>query len=410
MRTIGQCVKPALMVLTVGLAIAVQASAEEGPRYRADGPDAERYGRDDGYPMCTGLTYIDDWRCRVGAFSNFGKLFPSRVVRAPATASPLKRAATEPAIRYQLEGKTYTLDDYLNTRPITGLLVARDDTILIERYQYGRNDKHLMTSFSMAKSIIGLLVGLAIDRGAIKSIDDTAETYVPGLNGTEYGRTPIKALLQMASGVAFNENYADRSADIYTLARLTLEQDPAGTLEAVKRFNTRRYPPGEKFSYSSADSSVLGLVVAGATGRRIADLASEWLWQPLGAESDANWNVDATGQEITYAYYNAVLRDWARLGLMLANKGNWSGTSVVPESWLAVAATRQPNAPSPTYGYQFWISPVDPVRFSLRGLRGQWVVVDPRSRTVLVQTSLDTNEHADMQLAALWLGVLAEMR
>jgi CubicO group peptidase (beta-lactamase class C family) len=403
---IRHLLRPALAALFAGAVVTSQANAQDGPRFRADGPDAELYGLSRGYPMCVGLAYIDDKGCRVGAFSNYGTLFPSRVIGAPAKASPLQRAAKEPAIAYLFAGKSFTLDEYLNRRPTTGFLIARDDTILVERYQYARNDKHLMTSFSMAKSIIGLLVGLAIERNAIRSIDDTADAYVPELKGTEYGRTPIKALLQMASGVEFNENYADRSSDIYILARLTLEQDPAGTLNAVKRFNTRKHPPGEVFSYSSAESSVLGLVVSRATGRTIADLASEWLWKPLGAESDANWNIDATGQEITYAYYNAALRDWGRLGLMLAHKGTWAGNSIVPEQWLAAATSRQPTWP--TYGYQIWLSPINNDRFYLWGLRGQFVLVDPKSRTTLVQTSLDSNQTTVEEISALWLAVLGQ--
>jgi CubicO group peptidase (beta-lactamase class C family) len=160
------------------------------------------------------------------------------------------------------------------------------------------------------------------------------------------------------------------------------------------------------FSYSSAESSVLGLVVSRATGRTIADLASEWLWKPLGAESDANWNIDATGQEITYAYYNAALRDWGRLGLMLAHKGTWAGNSIVPEQWLAAATSRQPTWP--TYGYQIWLSPINNDRFYLWGLRGQFVLVDPKSRTTLVQTSLDSNQTTVEEISALWLAVLGQ--
>jgi CubicO group peptidase (beta-lactamase class C family) len=142
---------------------------------------------------------------------------------------------------------------------VTGLLIAKGDSILVERYQYGRTDTHRLTSFSMAKTIIGLLIGIAVKEGAIGSIDDPAEVYVPGLKGTEYGRTPIKALLQMASGVSFREVYIDVGSDIYTLARDTLEQGPGGSLPAVKRFNTRHAQPGERLSYSSAESLVLGL-------------------------------------------------------------------------------------------------------------------------------------------------------
>src|SRR5262249_32442003 len=148
---IGKLTRPVLVVLYAGAVVASQANAQDGPRFRADGPDAELYGLTRGYPMCVGLAYIDDKGCRVGAFSTYGPLFPARRIGAPAKASPLRRAAKEPTIAYQFEGKSLTLDDYLNRRPISGFLIARDDTILVERYQYGRNDRHLMTSFSMAK-------------------------------------------------------------------------------------------------------------------------------------------------------------------------------------------------------------------------------------------------------------------
>jgi CubicO group peptidase (beta-lactamase class C family) len=304
-----------------------------------------------------------------------------------------------------------TLDDYLNRHPITGLLIAKGDTILVERYQYGRRDSDRFTSFSVAKTIVGLLIGIAVKDGAIRSIDDHAEIYVPELSGTEYGRTSIKALLQMASGVAFSEDYANTSSDIYTLARLTLEQDPGGSLAAVKRFDKRRAEPGAHFSYSSADTVVLGLILAAATGRTISDYASEKLWQPLGAEADATWNIDATGQEITFAYVNAVLRDWARLGLMLANRGAWLGKSIVPDDWLTASATNpmQTNTPLLKYGYQVWLS-ADTKRFLLQGLRGQFIYVDPETKLVLVQTALSSSDFEVSEFVSLWVAVRAQLR
>jgi CubicO group peptidase (beta-lactamase class C family) len=379
------------------------SNTDAGPKFRPDGPDADAYGRKEGYPSCTGLTYIRDLRCRVGAFSNFGTLFPSRAIRASTTASPLTRSAGEPQITYMFEGRTLMLQDYLDRHPITGFLIAKGDSILIERYQYGRKDTDRLTSFSMAKTIVGLLIGIALKEGALRSIDDLAEAYVPGLKDSEYGRTPIKALLQMASGVAFNEDYLDSSSDIYTLARFTLEQDPAGGLTAVRRFNTRRAPPSQVFSYSSAESEVLGLVLAAATGRSVSAYASEKLWQPLGAEADAAWNIDATGQEVTFAYFNAVLRDWARLGLMLAHQGTWSGKAIVPKEWVLTSTTPQPDSPSPTYGYHVWLA--EGGRFSLRGLRGQFVLVDPASKLVLVQTALSSPDI--IELTVLWKAVRA---
>ena len=389
---------------------AAPASQGAGPRFRADGPDADAFGRKEGYPSCKGIAYVDETRCRVGALSRYDTLFPARTITAPKQSIPLARAASEPVIRYGFAGLELTLDDYLNRQPVTGLLIAKDNTILVERYQYGRTDTDRLTSFSMAKSVVALLIGIALKEGAIRSVDDLAETYVPGLKDTEYGRTPIKALLLMASGVAFSEDYASRSSDINKLARLTLE-DPADSLAAVKQFNTRRSPPGARFSYSSAETVVLGLVLAAATKRTVSDYAAEKLWQPLGAEADATWIIDATGQEVTFAYVNAVLRDWARLGLMLANRGNWQGKTVVPEDWLTASAANALPTGSPLakYGYQIWYS-ADTRRFSLRGLRGQYVLVDPDLKLVLVQTALSGGQPEFVELFALWNALRAQVQ
>jgi len=402
-----------LLQLVAGSAAAQTGAAPHsaGPHFRPDGPNADAFGRNEGYPSCKGIAYVNEIRCRVGALSRFDALFPARIIAAPKQSAKLARAATEPTIRYAFADLSLTLDDYLNRHAVTGLLVARDDTILLEHYQYGRTDSDRLTSFSMAKTIVALLIGAALQEGAIRSVDDLAETYVPGLKNTEYGRTPIRALLLMSSGVDFSEDYANASSDIYTLAHLTLEQDPGGSLAAVKRFNTRRSAPGTRFSYSSAETVVLGLVLAAATRRTVSDYASEKLWQPLGAEADASWNIDATGQEITFAYFNAVLRDWARLGLMLAHRGNWLGTTVVAEDWLAASATDavQTLSPQVKYGYQTWFSQ-DTTRFSLRGLRGQRILVDPAMQLILVQTALEESDSAFGELFALWMALREQLR
>jgi CubicO group peptidase (beta-lactamase class C family) len=210
-------------------AFAQEASAVQGagPRFRDDGPNADAFGRNEGYPTCEGIAYIDNTRCRVGAFSRYDTLFPARIIPALKQPVQLARAASELVLRYGFAGLDLTLDDYLNRQPVTGLLIAKDNAILVERYQYGRTDADRLTSFSMAKSVVALLIGIAVNEGAIRSIDDPAETYVSGLKDTEYGRTPIKALLLIASGVAFSEDYANRASDINRLARLTLGQDPS---------------------------------------------------------------------------------------------------------------------------------------------------------------------------------------
>ena len=391
---------------------AAPVAGEAGPRLRPDGPQADAFGQGEGYPSCRGFAYVREQRCRIGALSHFDALFPARTIRAPRAPSRLGRAPGEPAIRYRHGGEALTLDQYLNKYPVTGFLIAKNDSILVERYQYGRTDKHRFTSFSMAKTIVGLLVGIAVQERGIRSIDDPAEAYVPELKGTEYGRTSIKALLQMSSGVVFREVYTDMSSDIAKLAFATLGQEPGGGLAAVKRFSERHAEPGKRFSYSSAESMVLGLVLAGATHRTVSDYASEKLWQPLGAEADASWSIDATGQEITYANFSAVLRDWARLGLMLAHDGTWAGTPIVPRQWLLASTTSTSNSPSPGYGYHVWLLLGSERSFALRGLRGQFVLVNPQSKLVLVQTAAraGSDPFADQELFALWSALESQFR
>jgi CubicO group peptidase (beta-lactamase class C family) len=395
------------------------AASEQGARFRADGRAADAYGSREGYPHCTGASYAREQRCRVGAFSNFDALFPARTIAASKTPIRLGRASTEPDIRYSFAGQTLTLDQYLDLHPITGFLIAKDDSILVERYQYGRTDKHRLTSFSMAKTITALLIGIATHEGAIRSVDDLAQAYVAGLRGTEYGSTPIRSLLQMSSGVLFREEPTDGTSELVTLSRLTLGQDPAGTLGAVRRFNTRVAAPGQRFSYGSAQTAVLGLVLAAATRRSVSDYAHEKLWDSLGTEANATWIVDATGQELTYAYFNAVLRDWARLGLMLAHDGTWGGKSIVPRDWLLAGTTIAPgddhlrlSPPYSGYGYQTWLLAGAGRTFALVGYRGQFVLVDPQTKLVLVQTSARGGDEpaADRELFALWASVISRFR
>jgi CubicO group peptidase (beta-lactamase class C family) len=223
----------------------------------------------------------------------------------------------------------------------------------------------------------------------------------------------------MSSGVSFREVYTDPTSDIATLSRLTLGRDPGGSLAAVKRFDTRTSPPGQRFSYSSAETVVLGLVLARATKTSVSNYARDKLWQPLGAEADASWVLDATGQEITYAYFNAVLRDWARLGLMLAHDGSWQGRSIVPREWVLAATTVARGDDHlrlgwlwPGYGYQTWIVQGPRRMFALRGYRGQLVLVDPETRLVLVQTAVrpGSDDAGDRELLALWHAAAAQLR
>ena len=170
--------------------------AESGPVFSDTGPDAEAYGASKGYPVPP-FEYPPGVRqdFMIGTYSHFDKVHPMRTVPKPATPSVLKRTAEEIVPVYHYDGRQKVIGDYLDTHPVTGLLIARGDTILFEHYRYARSDRDRLLSNSMAKTITALLVGIATSEGAIRSIDDTAATYVPELAGTEYGATPLRALV-----------------------------------------------------------------------------------------------------------------------------------------------------------------------------------------------------------------------
>ena len=229
----------------------------------------------------------------------------------------------------------------------------------------------------MVKSLMGMLIGIAIADGAIKSVDDTVETYVPGLKGTEYGATPLRALLHMSSGVEFGEE-KDGGRD---LDRLWIDMvrgtGSKGSVASIAQFNRRIAPPGTRFYYASIEPDVLGLVLHYALNRSASDYFQEKVWQPIGAEADARWLIDAEGFEVAHFAFNAVLRDYARLGRLLAHDGAWQGKQIIPAQWMIEATTTRPSdtylAPgrsSPSslgYGYLIWLLPGTRRQFALVG-------------------------------------------
>ena len=340
-------------------------------------------------------------------------------MRRAVTSSHLARADAEPALRYEFGGETHTLDDYLARHPATGLLVARGDTILIERYQYGRHDRHRFTSWSMAKTVTAMLVGIAISDGHIHTVDDPAAAYVPALRGTQYGGTSLRHLLQMSAGVRFVEQYTGRD-DVSRLAADTFQQAGPGGVAAVTPFNERVRPSGTMFSYASVETQVLGLVLRSAVGRPVADYLHEKIWAPMGAEADATWLIDRSGQEATFCCLNAVLRDYARVGLLLAQDGNWRGRQLIPAAWIEDAtrvapddAHLQPGIATGFfgYGYQVWIFPGARRMFALLGVRGQAIFVDPASRLVMVHTAVRKQpvDPGVREAVALWWSIVREL-
>jgi len=219
----------------------------------------------------------------------------------------------------------------------------------------------------------------------------------------------------MSSGVAFREVY-DGKDDIAQLGRDLFGFGPRGRSAAasVAQFNTRAAPPGTVWHYASIETEILGLVLRAATGVPISDYLRDKIWQPIGTEADASWAIDINGQEVTFCCFNAVLRDYARFGRLLAYDGAWEGRQLIPREWLLEATTVKPAdaylAPGAAtrfygYGFQVWLLPGPKRRFVLLGIRGQMIFVDPGSKLVMVHTAVrpkPADPQASREAIALW--------
>lgn len=358
-------------------------------------PDEDALGKAAGYPRGSPQEAFAE-RHKVGSFSAMDEIFPSKPVARDGAVWELKPGAPPPAITYTFDGQSLTLEDYLQRQRVTSLLIVKDGELRLERYQYDRTPQQRFISFSMSKSITSLLVGIALEQGLIKSLDDTADTYAPELKGSAYGAATIRHLLLMGSGVRWQEDYGGRDdvSDLWgALFRVYRGGNPTSVLTSRRPQDSA---PGTRFKYSSGETQVLCHVLHGATKRNVADLTQDWLWKPLGAEAAASWLVGWQGVEYCAGGFNATARDYARLGMLLARDGERDGRAIVPKEYLlqATDSARLPagfriNEPGPGfgYGYQFWLASAPTRAFALLGVYGQQIAVVPAHGLVVVHTA-----------------------
>ena len=387
----------------------------------ASEPDEDQLGKSAGYPLGARWSAMEN---RVGSWSALDKVdgVLTQSVSRGDNVNPLPKATHPPEIRYRYRNLGYTLDEYLERRRITGLLVLKDGEIVAERYRYSRTQDAKFLSFSMAKSVTSMLVGVALEKGLITSLNDPAGKYAKDLAGSAYGETPIRDLLRMSSGITFTERY-DGQDDVSKLSRSFATGNPP-VVSVLRSFSERHKPSGEKFVYASAETEVLGRMLTGAAGRSMAELTTEWLWKPMGAESDAFWCHGRDRQAGAYFCFNATLRDWGRLGMLMANDGKLNGQQIISADYLRQATdiAAQPAAFAPYkatpyfgYGYQFWLHPLKERSFAFQGVHGQSVFVQPATGIVMVQTAVyaqasgaqDPEPYAER--TAFWMGVLQSL-
>jgi len=310
--------------------------------------------------------------------------FLTRTVKAGPHPHVLDRGRPLPAFEPAGQ-RANDFDRFMDAQRVRGVLVLQDGKVRLERYAPPHSTATRWNSFSVAKSITSTLVGAAIKDGYIKSLDDPVTRYITGLRGSAYDDVTVRQLLTMTSGVKWNEDYTDVNSDV---ARMYAQPPDPGfdmTVSYVRKL-PREAPPGTKWVYKTAETNLVGVLVAEATGKRLADYLSEKIWRAYGMERDAEWMIDDVGHEQGGCCLAITLRDFGRFGQFILDGARVNGRPIVPENWLADATRTQASTGAATgYGYQWWTRADG--TFEGRGIYGQTLHIDRAHRLVIVINS-----------------------
>ncbi len=328
-------------------------------------------------------------------FRNMHKFVPtSRLEPSPA---PWELGKSDQSLTYTgpFLGKPTSLEAFIEYSNTSALLVIKDGKLIYETYRHGDSRDSLHTSFSVAKSFVSALIGIAIADGHIQSVDDPIRKYLPALTSKTFDGVTIRHVLQMSSGTRFDETYTDPASDINRMGILTQ------TMSYLEYINTlaREHPPGTFNHYASINTQLLGILLVETTGKSLTEYMQSRLWDPLGMEHPALWTLDEQGYELAMGGLAASARDYAKLGLLYLNGGRRDDRQIIPAQWITDSVT--PDAPhlmpgdnpastNPSgYGYQWWTPRDWDGDFLARGIWGQTVYVHPKHRVVIVKLAAD---------------------
>ena len=327
----------------------------------------------------------------VNTFRQIDKVFPSRVVPHGVSVYPLP--ASDPPLEnvsFVSKGKKYDIYDYLSLNRVSGLLILKDGKIAYEDYELGNNEKSHWVSWSVVKSVSSTLVGAAIKDGYIGGLDDPVTKYLPEIAGGAYDGVTVRNVLQMASGVKWDETYTDPKSDRRHMLNLQIEQKPGAIIKFMSSL-PRAGAPGTIWNYSTGETHVVGALVHAAVKRPLAQYLSEKIWSKFGMETDATWWLESPdGMEVGGSGLSATLRDYGRFGLFVAEGGKANGQQVVPQGWYSEAgSSKNVGGKTVDYGYMWWTfgdsaSPIHRGAFQAEGIFGQFIYINPREHVVTV--------------------------
>ncbi|MGP9813793.1 serine hydrolase domain-containing protein [Rhodopseudomonas sp. NSM] len=323
------------------------------------------------------------------------RLFNSRVIRKGPSPRPLSYGQ-HVQVSYRSGGATFSLDEFIDRNSLSGLLVLKNGKVVIEQYGLGLLPSDRWSTMSTVKSITATLVGVALQDGAIHSLDDAVTTYVPSLAGSAYEEVAIRHLLTMASGIRWNEDYTDKQSDVNCYSKSLADGVPGGVF-ALLRSLPREHPAGAHWHYNTGDTFLLGAVLRSAVGMPLADYMSRKIWQPCGMEFDAFYTLESPdGLEIGGSRAGIALRDFGRFAQFVLDDGVVDGARLLPEGWNDDANRRtytfsdsdralMPQITSGAldgYGYSWWIA--EDGAMTAVGFAGQRIYINRAERLAIV--------------------------
>lgn len=323
-------------------------------------------------------------------FRSMDRLFTTRTVSHAGTVWQMPRTDRNLDFGYSFGGKAYSAEQGLERTYTNAVLIMKDGRIVYEAYRNNSDQTSQFMGWSATKSLVSIMVGNALEQGMIKSIDDPIDRYLPELAAGGYKGVSIREILQMRSGVDYEERYDFVHPGIAAANHISaLVKNGSRFVEPALTIK-RKHAPGSQFEYKTIDTAVLGLLIERVSRMTLSAFMARYLWEPIGAEADGFFIMDGApgaGREFSGAGYNATLRDFARVGQMMLDGGKANGRQVIPASWVALStqATEKMSGRALGYGMQWWT--MGDTAYAAIGLQGQYIFVDPATRTVVVKLS-----------------------